>query len=53
MHVRIHVNNGYFCSIVIKLEYFRQVLEKFSKIKRNENQFIRSGTVEAECPDVE
>jgi len=30
-------SNRYFCAILIKLEYSRHVLEKFSKIKYHEN----------------
>jgi len=45
MNIRLHVQVPYFCQIVMKFEFSRQILEKYTHTKFNENPSIMSRVV--------
>ena len=38
-------STGYYCQILMKLEFSRQIFEKYTYVKFNENQFSGSRAV--------
>jgi hypothetical protein len=45
MYIGLHVQYRYSCQILVKLEYSRQILQKYSNIKFHENPFSGSRVV--------
>ena len=45
MYIGVHVSNHYSCQILMKLEFSRQVFEKYSNVKFHKNPSSESRVV--------
>jgi hypothetical protein len=52
MYIGLHVKYRYYCQILTKLEFFRQIFEKFSNITSKENPSSGSRVVPCGQTDI-